>query len=200
MYNNKEIMEIILASASPRRRELLPKTGVTFRVMPSDCEERADKTLPPHRYAEEIARQKAEAVAAATPGIILGADTIVIRDGEILGKPKDEEDAKAILRSLSGRSHVVITGFCVIYGTNHQNMLVGHDESEVFFNDLSDMLIEEYVATGKCMDKAGSYGVQDGFPIVKKVMGSLDNVIGLPVEKLTAIFKEIEDGKYEDRR
>ncbi|MBP5194047.1 MAG: septum formation protein Maf [Clostridia bacterium] len=193
-------MEIILASASPRRRELLPKTGVTFRVIPSDCEERADTSLPPHLYAEEIARQKAEAVAALSPGIILGADTIVIRDGEILGKPSSVEDAKATLRSLSGRSHVVITGFCVIYGTCHRNVLLGYDESTVYFNDLSDRLIEEYVATGKCMDKAGSYGVQDGFPIVKRVEGSLDNVIGLPVEKLTGIFKEIEDGKYEDRR
>lgn len=186
-------MEIILASASPRRRELIRRIGVPFRVVPSRREEKADVSLPPPLYARTLAEQKAEEVAGRESGIVLGADTIVVLDGRIIGKPKSAEEAVATLRALSGRSHVVITGYCVIYGTFHEKRKTGSVSSTVFFNELTDELIREYVAMGVCMDKAGSYGVQDGFPLVARVEGSLSNVIGLPVEVLTDVLKEIEN-------
>ncbi len=184
-------MKVILASASPRRRELIKQTGVDFTVIPSDAEEIADRSLPPHIYVERLAELKASSVAANVPGTVLGADTVVVFEGEIIGKPSSRECAVKTLKRLSGKCHMVITGYCVIYGENHEKRKVGHAESKVYFNDLSNEMIEEYVATGLPMDKAGSYGVQDGFPIVAKVDGSLSNVIGLPVEDLTEIFKEI---------
>ena len=144
-----------------------------------------------------LARKKAEAVAEKHSGIVLGADTVVVADGEVIGKPSSREDAVKTLTRLSGRSHVVITGVCVSYGAFHEKEKAGYVASEVYFNDLPPSLIEDYVATGLCMDKAGSYGLQDGYPLVRRVEGSTSNVIGLPVEKLTEIFKEIENEQYQ---
>ena len=191
MYN--VFMNVILASASPRRRQLIVQTGVDFTVIPSGADENADETLPPNAYAEALATKKAEYVAASNAGVVLGADTIVVLDGKVIGKPSSLENARKTLAMLSGRKHTVITGFCVIYGASHQKRRVGSVCSDVYFNILSKELIDEYTATGKCMDKAGSYGVQDGFPLVEHIEGSLSNVIGLPVEVLTGIFKEIEN-------
>ncbi len=186
-------MRLILASASPRRRELLTKAGVSFEVVPSGADEDASKLLSPDKYAEYNAVKKAEWVAEREAGIVLGADTVVVLDGEILGKPKDKQDAILTLSRLSDREHTVITGFCLIKGSKR---VVKSVSSQVFFNELSPELIEMYVATGKCMDKAGSYGVQDGFDIVKSVNGSLSNVIGLPIEEvlqtLSILTKEME--------
>ena len=189
-------MKVVLASASPRRRELIKQTGVDFEVYPSGAEEYVAEALQPREYAETMAKLKAEAVAKEKTGVILGADTIVVLDGEILGKPTSSENAAETLRRLSGKKHSVITGYCVIYGTYGEKRKVGSAVSNVFFNELSDELISEYISTGLCMDKAGSYGIQDGFPLVARVEGSLSNVIGLPVEELTAIFKEVENEQY----
>ncbi|MBR2969256.1 MAG: septum formation protein Maf [Clostridia bacterium] len=188
-------MRIILASASPRRSQLLSEAGVDFEVIPSEAEERADKALPPQAYTESLARFKAEDVYAKTGGVVLGADTVVVLDGKVLGKPTSEGDARATLRALSGRRHEVITGFCVIYGTSCKKIITDHVVSGVVFNELSDSVIEEYVASGLPMDKAGSYGVQDGYPLVKEVQGSLTNVIGLPVDQVLKVLKEIENGR-----
>ena len=189
-------MKIILASASPRRKALLTVAGVEFEIIPSLREETADKALPPAAYATALATFKAEDVASMHGGVVLGADTIVVFDGKVLGKPKDRADAVKTLRMLSGNKHQVITGYCVFYGANCQKNKRGCVVSDVYFNDLSDEFIEEYVNTGSCMDKAGSYGVQDGYDIVKRVEGSLSNVIGLPVNEVLAILKEIENEEY----
>ncbi|MBP5308450.1 MAG: septum formation protein Maf [Clostridia bacterium] len=189
-------MEIILASASPRRRELIGRTGVNFTVVPSSFDECVEERLSPEEYVRVLAEKKAEDVFSKRGGVVLGADTVVILDGEIIGKPSSRDDAIKTLSRLSGRRHEVITGYCVIYGDAGKKK-TGFVTSSVYFNELPHSLIEEYVATGSCMDKAGSYGVQDGFPLVKKVEGSLSNVIGLPVEKLTEVFKEIENEQYQ---
>ena len=198
MYNNN--MKVILASASPRRRELIGQTGVDFKVIPSSADENVGEGCSPEDYVMMLAERKARQVAEENEGIILGADTVVVLGGRILGKPASREEAVKTLAALSGRKHTVITGYCVIYGAFHEKMRTGAVRSEVFFNDLEPSLIYDYVATGLCMDKAGSYGVQDGFPLVKRVEGSLSNVIGLPVEELTQVFKEIEDEQYKVSR
>lgn len=186
-------MQIILASASPRRKQLLSEAGVQFVVHPSLKEECADISLSPKEYAMSLARFKAEDVYSQTGGVVLGADTIVVHDGKVLGKPHSVEDARATLRSLSGNRHEVITGFCVIYGTSCKKTICECVVSGVVFNNLEACVIDDYVASGLPMDKAGSYGVQDGYPLVKEVEGSLTNVIGLPVEQVLKVLKEIED-------
>ena len=195
-------MNIILASSSPRRRMLLNKAGYSFTVIPSDEEERKDYSLSPEEFAKSLAKQKAESVKeklissgfdfSGKDGVIIGADTIVVFDGEILGKPKNPEDARLTLGRLSGKKHTVITGFCVIYGAFLNECLVDYDSSDVLFNDLSPSLMEKYVASGLSLDKAGSYGFQDGYDIVKSVSGSESNVIGLPMEKLIGALSETE--------
>ena len=186
-------MKVILASASPRRSQLLTEAGVEFDVIPSDVDEVVDKTLSPRSLAESLARQKAECIYKKTGGVVLGADTIVVLGDEVLGKPRDEADAIATLARLSGMRHEVITGFCVIYGGKRAKIINRSVVTGVVFNNLSASLIESYVASGKPMDKAGSYGVQDGYPLVKEVQGSLTNVIGLPVDEVLSALKEIEN-------
>ena len=115
----------------------------------------------------------------------VGADTVVYFNGKILGKPKDDTDAENMLKMLSGKEHTVITGYAVI---SDKAQIFGYDKSTVLFNELSEQLIKEYVATGKPLDKAGSYGVQDGFGLVRAVSGSVYNVIGLPIEKIKPIL------------
>lgn len=189
-------MDIILASASPRRRELLSQAGVQFEVIPSLKDEVANGALSPQEYASDLATFKAKDVAKSHSGVVLGADTIVVYGGEILGKPKNREDAVNTLKKLSGNKHQVITGYCLIYGNNHEKCKVGHVVTDVYFNVLTPEAIEDYVNTGLSMDKAGSYGVQDGYNIVNRVEGSLSNVIGLPVEEVLQALKEIENEEY----
>jgi len=189
-------MKIILASASPRRREILSQASVEFTVIPSVKDEVADTGLAPGEYARTLAEFKAKDVASLNRGIVLGADTIVVLNGRVLGKPKDEADARRTLLDLSGRVHDVITGYAVIYGTNCKKMRSGYVTTKVFFNKLSDELIDEYIATGSCYDKAGSYGIQDGFPLVDHIEGSLTNVIGLPIEEILNVLKEIENEEH----
>lgn len=180
-------MDFVLASASPRRRELLKKVVDCFEVDAATGEEKADRSLSPCELVCFLARQKAREVAAKSEHaekIVLGADTVVVYNGEVLGKPKDGEDAKRMLRLLSGKEHSVLTGVCVIDGRGEEH--IAYDETKVFFEDFSEAFIERYVASGSPLDKAGAYGIQDGVP-VKKIEGNFDNVVGLP----TALLRDL---------
>ena len=173
-------MEIVLASASPRRREILARILPAFSVIPSTCPETADLSQPPSRIVEQLARQKAEDVYRShTAALVLGADTVVWAGGRLLGKPKDAEDAARMLRSLSGKAHEVYTGYC-LRGPGID--ACGSARTEVVFNDLSEEFIAAYVATGSPLDKAGAYGIQDDARLVRAVHGSYTNVVGLPEE------------------
>lgn len=183
-------MELILASNSPRRREILSKMGYSFTVIPSFFEEEG-VNFPPLQMAKELAFFKAKEVfdrLNKTDIVVLGADTTVCLDEKILGKPKDREDAFSMLSALSGKTHEVITGYAII---TKDKTYRGAIISEVTFNELSDSFINEYLDNAKPFDKAGSYGIQDGYDLVKNLKGSFDNVVGLPSEKLGEILKEI---------
>lgn len=183
-------MELILASNSPRRRELLKEYGYDFRVISSDFNE-SENFRSPVKTVKSFAYGKAKAVFDKLNDknvVVLGADTIVVFKGEILGKPKSQEHAKDMLSSLSGKTHTVITGFSLI---SKEKTVVKYVKSRVKFNVLSKQMIDEYVLTGKPMDKAGSYGIQDGFGLVKNYKGSLNNIIGLPIEKMTKIIDKM---------
>ena len=180
--------KFILASASPRRRELLSGLVSRFCVQPSRFEE-VPSGLPPARTALSFAVGKAEDVAARFPGqIVLGADTVVSLGGDVLGKPRDAADAAATLRRLSGCTHSVFTGICLI---GRGKKLCATEESRVTFFELSDALIAQYVASGLPLDKAGSYGIQDGYPLVRALEGSYTNVVGLPVERVRTMLEEL---------
>ena len=187
--------EIILASASPRREELLRLMGLRFRVVPSDFDESGVPQWPPEKHVVESALGKAEDVASRTPdGIIIGADTVVVTDRHILGKPGDEDDARRMLRLLSGRSHYVYTGLCVIEraGDRTARRLKDHVRTEVRFGNLSDEIISAYVATGEPLDKAGAYGIQErGCILVEGIVGDYFNVVGLPVYRLSIMLAEL---------
>lgn len=173
-------MKWILASASPRRRDLLADAGIDFEVVPADIDESVRDGEAPAEYVERMACEKADAVAADYPGRgVIAADTSVVLEDRILGKPFSEADAVSMLRSLSGRKHQVMTAFAVVKaGEVYSEVVV----TEVEFCALSDALIRRYVGTGESMDKAGAYGIQGkaaGF--VKRIEGSYTNVVGLPV-------------------
>ncbi|MGN0807660.1 MAG: Maf family protein [Candidatus Coproplasma sp.] len=179
---------VILASASPRRRELLKQIVSDFKIIPAVGQEKADDTLSPKDYVAALAAQKCDEVFALNgDSLVIGCDTIVVFNGKILGKPKDEDDAIDTLSVLSGRTHQVMTGVCV---RNAQKRLVDVDITEVTFNELSKQFIKEYVAGGSPMDKAGSYGIQDG-GVVKSYLGSYTNVVGLPVELVKEMIKDV---------
>lgn len=182
-------MELILASNSPRRKEILKAAGYAFTVIPSDYAENDEKD--PVSTAIDNAKGKAEDVFSRLKNkkgkIVLGADTVVFFGGEILGKPASEEDAINTLKRLSGKVHRVVTGYAL---AGERGVKTGYDVSEVTFNDLSDELIREYVKSGSPMDKAGSYGLQDGFPIVKSFKGDKNNIIGLPLYKIEEDLNE----------
>lgn len=180
--------EIILASASPRRRELLALAGVDFTVRVADVEEIIPENASPDEVVMSLARQKAQAVANERPdSIIIGSDTVVALDGAILGKPKDEEDAFRMLKTLSGRSHTVYTGVAIIQGEKINSFC---EATEVVFNSLTDEEIRNYVATKEPMDKAGAYGIQGkGCVLVEKIVGDYFNVVGLPVSR---VYRELK--------
>ncbi len=180
-------MKLILASASPRRREILSRIAPDFLVIPSDADENI-ACLSPSEAAEKVAVRKAEKVFAAHPGCaVLGADTVVAFEGRILGKPKDAADAARTLRMLSGKTHEVYTGWCLAAPGRIES---GAERSIVSFRELSEAFIREYVESGKPLDKAGSYGIQDDVRIAAAYEGSLTNIIGLPEEKIGEILKD----------
>ncbi|MBQ8342583.1 MAG: septum formation protein Maf [Clostridia bacterium] len=191
-------MEWILASASPRRKQLLAELIEQFEIIPARGEERADITLPPERLVQALAAQKAEEVAAlpkAQGKAVLGSDTVVALDGEVLGKPRDEEDAARMLRALSGRTHEVFTGVCIIYPKGGDVLKVTAVAcTKVRFLTLTEEKIAAYVATGSPMDKAGAYGIQDG-DLVEEIDGSFSNVVGLPLELCKELIDRIEKGE-----
>ena len=222
---------VILASASPRRRELLARIGVDFDVLVSESEERTEESQP-SKVVVSLARGKARAVAdmlesagslsgeiagltkpgaerpalkwaaersepkpdAERPALVLGADTIVVLDGKILGKPRDASAARQMLRSLSGRSHHVLTGVCGIYLPEGREK-VFFEETEVMVDTLSDAEIEAYLASGEPFDKAGSYGIQGIFSRhVRGIIGDYFNVVGLPLHRVyKTFFADVRD-------
>ena len=168
---------IILASKSPRRIEMINKWNTPFKVMPSDINE----DLYP---IDQISYQKAIKIASINPlDTVISADTVVILDDEILGKPKDEEDAVRMLTVLSGRTHEVFTGVCIVYPqtSGQSKELLAAACTKVVFKKLTMRQIKDYVATGSPMDKAGAYGIQDG-GLVQRIDGSFSNVVGWPIE------------------
>jgi len=174
---------LILASASPRRSELLKKMGIEFAAIPSVFGEENRDNLPPIEYALFCAEGKAAEVYGRAGGTVLGADTIVVIDDRILGKPKNAKDAKEMLRQVCGREHTVISAICLI---KNGERLTAYDKTELFINNLTDDEIDEYVAGGSPLDKAGAYGLQDDVikGKVRYIKGSRDNVVGLPTEML----------------
>ena len=175
---------IILASESPRRRELIKKITKEFTVIPANIDESV-LHIPACDLPGELSKLKAYDVFAKYPNDkVLACDTVVIIDGQILGKPHSKEQAKEMLQKLSGRKHVVISGYTIISKEKEVTRTV---RTYVYFNKLSDELIDAYIATGSPMDKAGAYGIQDQeFDLVNHIEGSFDNVIGLPTEDIKA--------------
>ena len=179
---------VILASQSPRRKELMEKLHIPFTVRVADIDETPEAGLSIEDALARLSRRKAEAVPRSPEDIVIAADTMVVCDGQKLGKPKDRKDAKAMLTRLSGRSHQVMTGLTVLQGEK----CISHTEvTDVYFRTLAESEIHRYVASGDCDDKAGSYGIQSGAALfVEKICGDYYNVVGLPVCRLSQILKE----------
>ncbi len=183
---------IILASSSPRRRELLNQAGIPFTVMPADVdEENAELSGMPEQKAEQLAYMKAAAVAEKTgKGLILGADTIVVCAGEVFGKPADRADARRMLSALNGRVHQVITGIALLDAAKG-TARIGHEVTRVRFSQLLPEEIEAYINSREPFGKAGSYAVQgSGALMVEGIDGCYSNVVGLPLRKLYMMLKE----------
>lgn len=180
---------MILASASPRRRELLTQIGVIFTVDPANIDETILVDERPEAYVERMAREKALAVAQRYPHeAVLGSDTTVVCAGEILVKPDGADDAVRMLTALSGRSHQVLTAVAVVKDGEARSLVVSTD---VHFRELTSAEIEAYVATGEPLDKAGAYGIQGfGAILVADIKGSYSNVVGLPLTETAALLRE----------
>lgn len=182
-------MKIVLASQSPRRKELLGRMGLEFVTQASKIDESAFDGLEARELVATLSREKAQWIARQLDGetLVIGADTVVVRDGAALGKPKDAEDAVAMLLSLSGRDHQVCTGVTVCRG---DRVLTQVEETQVTFRDLTEAEVRQYVSTGEPMDKAGAYGIQGlGGLLVEGIRGDYSNVVGLPVCRLGQMLK-----------
>lgn len=184
--------KIILASASPRRKELLEKVGLKFEVEPGDCEEIVATGLEAHEVVRRLSREKAESVARKhRNAVIIAADTVVLIGDKILGKPHNRNEAKKMLRTLSGKSHAVITGFTII-DTDKKKVLSKSVETKVYIRKLNPKEIDAYVKSGEPLDKAGGYAIQGlGSVIVEKIEGDYFNVVGLPLSALSESLKEL---------
>lgn len=192
MKNNNH-GSIVLASASPRRTELMSLAGLQFTVVPADICEDVLAGETPAEHVMRLSREKADAVAAAVEGrFFIGADTVVVLDGAILGKPADEADARRMLEALSGRDHEVVTGFTVFDKVSgiHISRSVS---TEVTFKALEEKEISAYIASGCPMDKAGAYAIQGGaVHFVRSISGSYTNVIGLPMTELYEVLQAMQ--------
>ncbi|HHL57853.1 MAG TPA: septum formation protein Maf [Bacteroidetes bacterium] len=186
LENTLKGYDIVLASASPRRRQLLQELGIRFRVQPKKVEENFDEQLAPVQVAEYLSELKARAFAKEEleeKTIVITADTVVTIDGMIMGKPKDPANAREMLQQLSGRSHQVITGVTL---RSAEKMKTFSVSTKVFFKELSNEEIEYYITRFKPFDKAGAYGIQEwiGHAAIERIEGSYFNVMGLPVHRL----------------
>ena len=182
-------MELILASQSPRRKELLGLFHIPFAVRVADIDETMDENRPPFDEVARVSRLKAEAIARGEDDVVIAADTIVVCEGRVLGKPRSQEDAKAMLRLLSGRDHQVMTGMTVLRG---DTACTCTEVTDIHFRELSAREIEAYVASGEPMDKAGSYGIQGGAALfAEKMVGDYYNVMGLPVCRLWQVLAQL---------
>ena len=183
----------VLASQSPRRKELLAQIGLSFEVVVSRADENITEELSPGELVERLSLIKAEAVRDSLAGredapVVIGADTVVYHNGRILGKPKDEEDAFLMLRSLSGDTHSVFTGVSILFP---DGTVTFHSETKVGFDELSDAEIRAYIASGEPMDKAGAYGIQGlGGAFVTGIEGEYANVVGFPIGEFCRILRK----------
>lgn len=182
----------VLASKSPRRKELLKNMGLTAEIVPANVDESVLSTLPPEKMVTELALLKASDAARSFRGntYVIGADTVVVLNGKVFGKPHDIEDAKNMLNMLSGNTHSVYTGYCVIC-CKDGSAVAGYEKTDVTFCNLSDREIDAYVKTREPMDKAGAYGIQEkGSMFIEKINGDYFNVVGLPVCALSKLLSE----------
>ena len=182
-------MNVILASQSPRRKELLGLFRIPFEIRVADIDETMDPEKSVFDEVARVSRAKAEATPHESDDVVIAADTIVVCDGQRLGKPADEQDAYRMLRLLSGRDHQVMTGMCVLY---RDKAITCTEVTDIHFRELSDKEIWAYIRTGEPMDKAGSYGIQGGAALfAEKMAGDYYNVMGLPVCRLGGILRRI---------
>ena len=191
-------MQLILASQSPRRKELLGLFRLPFIVRVADADETMDPALPPRQEVARVSLRKALAVSREPGDVVIAADTIVVCDGQILGKPRDEEDAFRMLRLLSGRDHQVMTGMTVLRDDKN---ITATEITHIHFRELSDGEILGYIRTGEPMDKAGSYGIQGGAALfAEKMSGDYYNVMGLPVCRLWQALNQIAPELLEEHQ
>jgi septum formation protein len=186
-------MALILASASPRRRELLARAGIKFVVRPAAIDETLRAGEPAPEFVRRMAQAKASHVAKASPAgsLVLGADTVVEIDGEVFGKPTDEREAAAMLCRLSGRTHRVITGICLVRAPDHLEAL-RHETTSVTFCELAEEEIAAYVASGEPLDKAGAYAIQGrAAKFIRRIDGCFSNVVGLPLPVVCGLLKSL---------
>lgn len=188
-------MEIILKSASPRRKELLTNAGISFKIQSADIDETMDASLTAYENVKQLGLKKAlHEREKFEDAILIGCDTIVVLDGIIYGKPQSEEDAFLTLKILSGKKHEVMSGVGIVYKNLVYNFVV---VSEVYFKKLTDQQIKEYIATKECFGKAGSYAIQGiGNQLIDHYEGSLENIIGLPVDEVLDVIGEINEMVY----
>ena len=186
---------LVLASASPRRAEILRAVGWPFEASPADVDESRGEGEEAVAYVRRLAREKAEAVARTRLfGLVLGADTVVVLEGEVLGKPRDADDARRMLRALGGRRHEVLTGVALVRAESGR-CVVGHEQTRVRFGELSEEEIDEYVGTGEPADKAGAYAIQGRAALfIEGIEGDFWNVVGLPVRLLYRLARESRTG------
>ena len=184
-------MHLILASASPRRKELLSLFHIPFDIRVADIDETMDEAKPPYDEVARVSRLKALAIPRQEEDTVIAADTIVVCQGRVLGKPRNEADAIRMLTLLSGRDHQVMTGCTVLWGDRCETFT---EVTDLHFRELTKKEIEAYVATGEPMDKAGSYGIQGGAALFcEKMVGDYYNVMGLPVCRLWQTLKAMEE-------
>ena len=187
------LRHLVLASSSPRRQQLLSAAGYALEVIPADIDETPRPSEEPSSLVVRLSREKASAIAAAAGLIVVAADTAVVLDGVVFGKPVDDDDARAMLRRLSGRTHHVMTGWCVRRGDVFDGGVV---ETDVTFRHLGDDDINRWLATGEHRDKAGSYAIQGAAMVfVARVEGCLSNVVGLPVDTVVAAVERAVAGQ-----
>lgn len=181
-------MGLILASGSPRRKEILENAGYKFEIITADADETLPEKISPEEAVKFLAELKGDAVKKDNGGVVISADTVVAFGEKILGKPKSEEDAKRMLKMLSGNIHSVYTGVCV---QDEEKKITFAEKTDVKFYELSEKEIDDYVLTGEPMDKAGAYGIQGkGAVLVEKIDGDYLNVVGLPLARLSRILKQ----------